>query len=112
MPRSKSRQRKKSAAKTGRRAGPSKLPPDRQRLHDATLEVVQNQIRELTPPATKQTFERLISEGHSKEEAMRLLGCVVVAEIFEIVKQNREYDEERYIQALIALPTIPGEGED
>ena len=74
--------------------------------------MVQNQIRDLTPRETKQTFERLISEGHSEEQAMRLLGCVVVAQIFEILKQNREFDEERYIQALIALPTLPWEGED
>ena len=74
--------------------------------------MVQNQIRDLTPRETKQTFERLISEGHSEEQAMRLLGCVVLAEIFEILKQNREFDEERYIQALIALPTLPWEGED
>ncbi len=112
MPRSQSRHRKKSAAKTGRRAGPSELPSDRQFLHDATIEVVENQIRDLTPPETKRTYERLLSEGHSEEQAMRLLGCVVVAEIFEIVKQNREFDEERYIQALNALPTLPGEGED
>jgi len=38
------------------------------------LEVVENQIRELNPPATKETLDRLIREGHEDDEARSLIG--------------------------------------
>lgn len=58
-----------------------------QRLNQAVLEVVENQIRQLNPPATKEPFDRLLREGHSKDEARRLIGCVVASEIFDILKR-------------------------
>jgi hypothetical protein len=54
------------------------------RLKAAILQVVDNQIRANDPPETKQTLDRLLSEGHSKEEAKRLIGCIVSSEIFDI----------------------------
>jgi hypothetical protein len=44
------------------------------------MEVVENQLRDGNPPETKQTFDRLLAEGHDEAEARRLIGCVVVAE--------------------------------
>ena len=44
------------------------------RLRKLILEVVDNQIRDLTPPATKETFERLVREGHHPDDARRLIG--------------------------------------
>ena len=76
-------------------------------LHDAVLEVVRNQIRDRNPPATIETFNRLVSEGHSPEEARRLIGCVVASEIFDILKQMQPYDEARYVKALRKLPELP-----
>lgn len=42
-------------------------------LQKAILDVVENQIRENNPPATKKTFDRLLKNGHSKDEAMKLI---------------------------------------
>ena len=56
------------------------------------------------PPETKETFDRLLAEGHDEDEARRLIGCVVVSEIFEIMKQKEPFDAERYAQALARLP--------
>lgn len=61
------------------------------------LEVVENQLRDGTPPETKQTLDRLIKEGHSEEEAKRLIATVVASEIFGVLKQKRPYDQARYI---------------
>jgi hypothetical protein len=56
------------------------------RLNKAVLDVVENQIRRLNPPATKETLDRLIREGHDQAEARRLIGAVVASEIFDILK--------------------------
>ena len=77
------------------------------RLNRAILEVVENQIRQLKPPATKETFDRLLREGHSQDEARRLIGCVVASEIFDILKTMQPYDEDRYMAALRNLPELP-----
>ena len=76
-------------------------------LNKAVLEVVENQIRELNPPATKETLDRLIREGHDDAEARRLIGCVVASEIFDMLKKMQPYDEDRYVAALRRLPEVP-----
>jgi hypothetical protein len=76
-------------------------------LRAAVLEVVENQLGDLNPPETKQTFDRLRKEGHSDDEAKRLLGCVVASEIFEVLKRGQPFDPIRYAQALARLPKMP-----
>jgi len=71
---------------------------------ETILEVVDNQLRDLNPPETKETFDRLINEGYSKDEARRLIGCVVASEIFEVLKQQKPYDHQRFVEALSRLP--------
>jgi hypothetical protein len=73
------------------------------RLNKAVLEVVENQIRQLNPPATKETFDRLVREGHNPDQARQLIGCVVASEIFDILKNMEPYDENRYVAALRKL---------
>ena len=73
-------------------------------LKRTILEVVENQLH---PPETKETFDRLVSEGVSKSEARRLISCVVTSEIFDILKYEQPYDEERYVKALRRLPELP-----
>ena len=55
-------------------------------LKSAILEVVENQLRNSDPPETKTTHDRLIKEGHSNSEARELIGSVVAAEIFDVLK--------------------------
>ena len=76
-------------------------------LNKAILEVVDNQIRGGNPPAAKETFDRLVGEGIRRDEARRLIGCVVASEIFDILKHLQPYDEDRYVKALRKLPELP-----
>jgi peroxiredoxin family protein len=78
----------------------------------AIFEIIENQMREGTPPQTKTTYNRLISAGHSKLEAMKLIGCAVTVEIFDVMKENKPYNEERYVAALEALPELPFEDDE
>jgi hypothetical protein len=78
-------------------------------LQAAIYEVVDNQLRDGTPPETRQTLDRLVAEGHTRQEARRLIACAVVSEIFGILKRHEPYDEARYIATLQRLPTMPWE---
>ena len=82
-----------------------------QRLREAILEVINNQMRDNDPPETKQAFLRLQKEGFSKEETLKLIGCVVASEVFTVLKENRPYDNKKYISALKALPKLPWDKE-
>ena len=81
--------------------------PDQEVLREAIFEVVENQMRDGTPPQTKTTYDRLIAAGHSRLETMKLIGCAVTVEIFDVMKENKPYNEERYVAALEALPELP-----
>jgi len=80
-------------------------------LKKAIFSVVNNQPKHNNPPETKQTYERLLKEGHSESEAKRLIGCVVAAEIFDILKKKEPFNQQRFVAALDRLPKIPGEEE-
>ena len=73
------------------------------------LEIVDNQLHDNTPPETRQTYQRLLKEGYSDQEARELIGVVVSTEIFEVMKNNQSYDQKRYIAALRKLPQKPWE---
>jgi hypothetical protein len=81
-------------------------------LQAAILQVVENQLRNNDPPQTGQTFKRLIQAGHSKKEAKRLIGCVVSAEIFDVLKKNEPFNLDRFIKCLNKLPAMPWEEEE
>ena len=78
-------------------------------LKQAILEVVDNQIRDLNPPQTKATYERLRKEGYSDAEARRLIGCVVSSEIFDVLKQQQPFNLDRFIRGLNRLPLLSWE---
>ena len=78
-------------------------------LQAAILEVVDTQLREGTPRQTGQTLDRLIAAGYPEAEARRLIGCVVVSEIFAVLQRHEPYDEARYVGALERLPRLPWE---
>jgi hypothetical protein len=81
---------------------------DRNFLRGQILAVVENQLRDNDPPETRATLARLLREGHSEPDAKRMIACVVVAGLFEVLRTPRAYDHDRYVAALAALPELPG----
>lgn len=75
-----------------------------ERLQQAVNQVIGNQLRDNNPPVTGETLTRLVTEGFSETEAMRLIGQVVVTEVITVLQQGKPYDEARYAAALKALP--------
>ncbi len=84
---------------------------DPELLRSIIFDVINNQIRDGTPPETKETYDRLLAEGYSEEEVMKYIGAVVSSEIFDVIKEQQSYDEERYVAALRALPRLPWDEE-
>ena len=75
----------------------------------AIFEIIENQLRDNNPPEARQTFQRLLAEGKTQEEAMKLIGCAVSVEIFEIMQHQQPFNESRYVENLGKLPEMPWE---
>ncbi|HDP98305.1 MAG TPA: DUF1841 family protein [bacterium] len=73
----------------------------------AILEVVENQLKQNDPPETRETLNRLIQEGYSAPEAKEFIATVLVAHMFDMLKNNRPYDNSKYIKDLANLPKLP-----
>ena len=77
------------------------------RIKIAIIEVVNTQIESNDPPETGLTLTRLINDGYTPADAKDLIGCVVLSEVFDVMKNNEVFDLERYVAALNRLPEIP-----
>lgn len=75
----------------------------------AIFQAIETQLEDGEPPETAETLSRLLEEGYSRDEAFRLIGCVLADEMFQLVKHEREYDGARYVRLLKNLPTLPWE---
>ncbi len=81
--------------------------PEGAAFGQAMIETIENQIRDDKPPETRETFDRLVSDGYSKAEAKRLMANVLVIEIYGMMKDKRDFDRETYVRHLKSLPELP-----
>jgi len=77
------------------------------KLRDQIFEIIKNQIKSNDPPETKITYDRLISLGYSEVETKKLIGQCVAVEIFTVIKEQKPFNEARYIKNLKQLPREP-----
>jgi len=71
--------------------------------HVTIHQIVENQIAGRTPPQTAETLEALMQAGYTRHEAIHAIGRIVSDEIFEILRDERPFDEAGYVQALREL---------
>ena len=76
-------------------------------LQAAFLETVENQLADNDPPETKETLDRLMGEGISEDDAKLYIAQAVCVEIFEIMTEQKEFNQERYLKNLKRLPKEP-----
>jgi len=76
-------------------------------LGEEFREVVRTQIRQNDPPETKKTYERLLGEGFPEDEVIRQLAVVLAVEVFDIMKDAKPFNLERYSKRLNDLPNEP-----
>jgi len=72
-------------------------------LHVTFHQIVENQLAAKDPPVVHETLERLMRSGLSRHEAIHAIGSVLSVEIWEILKEDRPFDEERYERGLRQL---------
>jgi len=78
-------------------------------LHETFMEVVENQIRDDNPPETRKTYDRLISHGISDKAARNYIGEAVCVEVWDIMRNNKEFNLKRFLKNLKRLPNEPKE---
>lgn len=76
---------------------------------EVIIDILENQIADNNPPETKETLERLIKNGETRENAMRYIASVFSIEIFGAIKNQEPYNNKRYTSNLKALPKLPNE---
>ena len=76
------------------------------RAKKAALQAVVEQLKSPESPYVKATYDRLVADGHEEEEVMKMLGAVLVVEMWEINVQKRNFDEAGYIERLNVLPDM------
>ena len=76
-------------------------------LRDQIFKVVENQIKANDPPETKITNKRLIASGYSQFETKQLIGQCVAVEMFSVIKEQKPFNEQRYVKNLLNLPKPP-----
>ena len=72
-------------------------------LHVTFHQIVENQLAAKDPPVVHETLERLMRSSLSRHEAIHAIGSVLSVEIWEILKEDRPFDEERYERGLRQL---------
>ena len=77
------------------------------RLKSAFMGIVDNQLKANDPPETKQTLDRLIAQGISREDAKIYIAQAVCVEVFNVLKHKEPSDQARYIRNLQRLPEEP-----
>jgi hypothetical protein len=84
---------------------------DPERARAAFLAAIETQIRSNDPPETKQTLDRLMQAGFSREASMKYIACALIGELFGVLKNGSKYDHARYIANLKRLPKRPWDAE-
>jgi replication-associated recombination protein RarA len=73
------------------------------KLKKEILSVVDNQIRDNDPPATLETFNRLVTSGYDEKTAKEKIAAVVVEDIFNALHHSQAFDEKDYCRRLAKI---------
>lgn len=75
------------------------------KLKQAIISIVENQLNQNNPPEVRLTLDRLMSEDPDcdYDEAVRKITVVLTEEMYEMMKNQRNFDLTRYIKKLNEL---------
>ena len=74
------------------------------RLHLTIHEIVATQIVDDDPPEVWATAQRLRKLGYGRHEVLHMLGAAMTPQLWDALRNQREYDLEAHRAALAALP--------
>ncbi len=72
-------------------------------LRKMFLDLVETQIESNHPAVVRETLERLVQSGYTRDESIRLIGAALVDELHTVLSTQQAYDEERYAGALAKI---------
>ncbi|MEH0758142.1 hypothetical protein H4F20_00500 [Vibrio sp. 16] len=70
------------------------------------IEVVENQLEDGNPIKVKETLMRLMMTGTPRDEAVAMMACAMSIEIFDVMKNDGEFNLKRYSENLDRLPDL------
>jgi hypothetical protein len=76
-------------------------------LKAAFIETVENQLENNDPPEARETLARLMNQGVSEDDAKVYIAQAISIEVFDLMKNQREFDSGRYVKNLKRLPDEP-----
>ena len=79
------------------------------KLREQIFEIIKNQLRDNDPPETKETFDRLRKQGFDDFQTRQMIGQCLAVELFDVMKNRKPYNNQRYTKNLLALPKEPFE---
>ena len=72
-------------------------------LKDLFLQMVDNQLNDDSPPATRITYERLQSLGYNQQQAKEKIASAALVETYNSRKAGEQFNEARYVKDLEEL---------
>lgn len=83
------------------------MTEENQFMQEAQLiEIVENQLEDSNPLKVKETLMRLMMTGTSREDAIAMMACAMSIEIFDVMKNEGEFNLKRYSEHLEQLPDL------
>jgi len=73
------------------------------KLKAAVVDIVENQLKINEPKCTRETFNRLIEVGYLEKQAKEMIASVAIEEIYDVMKIQAPFNEERYSKKLSKL---------
>ncbi len=70
------------------------------------IEIIENQLSDGQPLKTKETLMRLMMTGTPREDAIAMMACAVSIEVFDVMKNDAEFNLKRYSEHLDLLPDL------
>jgi hypothetical protein len=74
------------------------------RLHLTMHQVLANQLADDDPPEVYLTAQRLLAAGYDRHEVLHMLAAPMAEQIYATLHRGEEYDRDRHLAALAALP--------
>jgi len=66
------------------------------KLKGHITEIIDNQMRDNNPKCTTEVFEKLVTSGYAEDIAKKMIGAVLVEELYYVLKNEELFNEERY----------------
>lgn len=70
------------------------------------LNSLDDQMAHRDPPETKETYDRLISQGFSDQDARKMISIAIATESMMVLKHKEPFDRARFVATLRDLPRL------